>query len=384
MNRIQSTFASLFLTGLALALACIVIEATARIALNRVASKAQFDRYASLVQLQERYGDGDSAFVPHPYLMFVPRSGHVRGANRHNALGFRGADIDFVKAAGEFRIVAMGASTTYSSAVADYRSSYPARLESVLRETERSVTVVNSGVPDWTTWETLISFETRVLDLDPDLVIVHHAINDLEMRVVWPPERYRGDNSGSREALVTGIKMPSLFEYSTAIRFLMIRMGWSTPHAAVDRLFRRSQHSLLPEWRAQQRAGTYPAPPFIERPVEEILAANPPVYFRRNLTNLIALARANGVEIALATMAVAPARLTLPFASAEDIAGIQEMNAVTRQVAERTGVSIIDFAKADLEDGWFVDGVHLNEEGIEFKAQVFARALEAAGLIPSP
>ena len=88
------------------------------------------------------------------------------------------------------------------------------------------------------------------------------------------------------------------------------------------------------------------------------------------------MAHVHQIHVVLSTLAVAPEGLDLMFASSEDIAGIMEMNEVARQVASQHGIPLLDFAKTEINESWFVDGVHLNEAGADFKARVFADFLE--------
>ncbi len=381
-QRIESFLANLFLGLLFVALSIAAAEAMARFYLTHYATEDQFLLFASERQLVKRFGTGNSKFVPHPYMGVIPRPGWSRGLNRHNSLGFRGDEFVVSKPVGEFRIVCLGGSTTYTSAVEDYHLSYPAQLEVQLRPRHGNIRVINGGTSDWTTWETLISFETRVLDLSPDVVIVYDAINDLEARIVWPPESYRGDNSGSRVSPQHEVNMPSVLEYSTMVRYVFIRRGRTLPHARMGRIIDRPPTSLVNALRPQLQKGTYPAPPFNEIPLEKILAANPPIYFRRNLEHLIVIAQLRGVRVVLATMATAPVEAHLVFGSALDVAGIEEMNDVTRSIARERGVSLFDFAKAFPKDvRWFADGVHLNEEGARLQATYFAQFLERDGIV---
>ena len=83
-----------------------------------------------------------------------------------------------LKPLGEYRIACLGGSTTYTTSVEDWRLSYPALLEHELHNAGLgSVCVLNCGAAGWSSWESLINLETRVLDLDPDLIVVYHAIN---------------------------------------------------------------------------------------------------------------------------------------------------------------------------------------------------------------
>jgi lysophospholipase L1-like esterase len=366
-----------------------VLEVGARVYLERVAPEARFVNYASFRQLEKRYG-GDGAtsrqlLSPHRYLGYYPTPGYTKGKNRHNSLGYRGDEIVLPKPAGELRIVCVGGSTTYDSDIEDYRLAYPSRLEAELRARGfANVTVVNAGAAGWTTWESLISLELRVLDLAPDIVIDFDSINDVHTRFVWPPELYRGDNSGYRAANQSGLFMPSIFEHSTLLRILMIRAGWVGSHADISRTIDRLAPSYYGDvWRDQKRTGSYPDGIFREVSPDEMLERNSPRYFARNIANLVAVAKANGVDVVLASFAYSPdfpeePRVTSP----EYRRAIVEHNDVLRSVAERDGAAFFDFAAVFPTDRrYFTDGRHNNEEGAALKAKLFADFLVDSGLL---
>lgn len=380
--RVQSILATLFVLFAATTVSLVLAECLARWYLMSFANGNVFLTYASERQLVQKYGSGNSKFAAHPYLIWIPRPNWTRGPNKHNSLGFRGDEFPVAKPAGEFRIACLGSSTTYTSAVEDYRMSYPAQLEVQLREQHPNTRVINAGTSGWTTWEDLINFETRVLDLSPDLVIVYEGINDFEDRLVWPPEAYRGDDSGSRAAPQRDINMPHFLEYSTLARYALIRLGFTRPHSRLERLLVRPRSSLLIEYRVQLRKGTYPKSPFDKIPVEQIRAANPPIYFKRNLEHLIAIGRMHNVKVVLATMATAPVEARLDFAAPQDIAAIEEMNDTTRTVAAKMGVPLFDFARVFPKDAMlFADGVHVNEKGAQLTAKYIGEFLQREGLI---
>lgn len=366
-----------------------VLEVGARVYLERFAPEARFINYASFRQLAERYG-GDGAtsrqmLSPHRYLGYYPTPGYTKGKNRHNSLGYRGEEIVLPKPDGELRIVCLGGSTTYDSDIEDYRLAYPARLEAELRERGYGrVTVINAGGAGWTSWESLIGFELRVLDLDPDIVIDFDAINDVHTRFVWPPEMYRGDNSGYRAANQSGLFMPSIFEYSTLLRILMIRAGWVGSHADISRTIDRLSPSYYGDaWRDQKRTGHYPDGIFREVRPEEMLGRNGPRYFARNLSNLVAVAEANGIDVVLASFAYSPDFPEEPRVTAPEYQrAIVEHNEVLRSVARSTGAAFFDFAAVFPTDRrYFTDGRHNNEEGAALKAKLFADFLVESGLL---
>jgi lysophospholipase L1-like esterase len=95
-----------------------------------------------------------------------------------NVQGTRGAEIP-PKAPGDIRILSLGESTTFGTGVSDDET-YSARLEQVLGAAfpGRRVTVINAGVPAYSSYQSLAYFERRGLALEPDLVLVYHEVND--------------------------------------------------------------------------------------------------------------------------------------------------------------------------------------------------------------
>ncbi len=378
-----------------LLVALVLLEVLSRIFVVHVAGAESFRRYASLAQLQSRYGSGlqgirdaDSlfSFRHHRYLGYSPTPGFRRGPNRHNSRGYRGDEIVLPKPPGEFRIVCLGGSTTYTAGVEDYRQSYPRLLEEELQQAGYDrVSVINGGVPGWSSWETLINFELRVLDLEPDLIVVTHAINDINARLVWPPESYRGDNSGQRKPGAEGLFMPSLLEHSTLARFFLVRAGIILPHSALQRSVDPPADSYQGDLFLEQRIrGSYPSGVFAETRAAQMLQRNRPVYFRRNLTSLLAVARRSGIEPVLTTFPYSSRFDRAPRTSTEEyIAAYAEMDRVMREVAVANAVHLIDLATTMGQDPRFYrDGHHVNEEGARRKARIVAQGLIEAGVLP--
>jgi lysophospholipase L1-like esterase len=366
-----------------------VLEVGARVYLERFAPEPRFINYASFRQLEARYGGGGATsrqlLSPHRYLGYYPTPGYTKGKNRHNSLGYRGDEIVLPKPEGEIRIVCIGGSTTYDSDIEDYRLAYPARLEAELRgRGYGNVTVVNAGAAGWTSWESLIALELRILDLEPDVLIDFDAINDVHTRFIWPPSLYRGDNSGYRAANQSGLFMPSIFEYSTLLRILMIRAGWVGSHADISRTIDRLAPSYYGDvWRDQIRTGTYPRGIFLEVSPGEMLSRNDPRYFARNLESLIAIAKTNGVNTMLVSFAYSPDFPEEPRVTAPEYrSAIREHNGMLRAVAARNGAAFFDFAAVFPSDRrYFTDGRHNNEEGAALKAKLFADFLVESGLL---
>jgi lysophospholipase L1-like esterase len=301
-------------------------------------------------------------------------------------LGYRGEEIALPKPAGEFRIVCMGGSTTYTSGVEDYHLTYPELIEQeLLDHGYRNVNVINAGVPGWTSWECLINFEFRALDLEPDMTIFYEAINDINTRFVWPPEAYRGDNSGASVPAASNVFMPSIFEYSTVVRFFLIRVSATQPHADITTTMdRRARTYYSDNFQKQKMRGTYPQGIFEEVSAREMLESNKPIYYQRNVENIVLLAKARGISCLLATFAYSPLFTEEPRVSSDEyIHAYNEMNETLKRVALERGAHLFDFASVfPIDKKYYHDGRHQNEEGARLMAKMFANYIIQNKLVP--
>lgn len=389
--------------GLSLAslLCCfLLLEFGCRVYLTQIADPETFKKYGSIQQItRSRRDDMPNAYVymPHRYLGYVTTPNYrVRRKDpydRHNALGYRGDEIAVPKPPGVYRIVCLGGSTTYSVCVHDYHYSYPYTLGKTLREMGyTNVDVVNAGVSSYSSWETLLQFQLRVLDIEPDMVIVNDGINDVDPRLVWPPSAYVGDNSGRRRDPVDlALHRPTLIERSTLFRMLLIRAGLlrSPNHfeSTVDR-FPPTYYGDL--FYRQVLQGRYPSGFFKKVSARQMLEANKPIYFRRNTENLVAIAKARGIAVVLSTAAYTtrdfPGYPRTRPSTPEYVLGLEQANEITRSVAQEMGVHLFDFQRAmpDEEIWWYVDGVHLSPLGEELKGKLYAAFVAEQGLVPKP
>jgi lysophospholipase L1-like esterase len=342
------------------------LESGARLWLNYLATPEQYDRYVLFTSIQPE----DFAFTPHQYLGYYPTPNYTKALTAHNSLGYRGGEIALGKPDGVYRIVTLGGSSTYDVRIEDNANTAAAQLERLLKEDYgyEDVEVINAGVPGYNSWEILANLEFRVLDLDPDLVIIYEGTNDVHARLV-DPAAYRGDDSGRRQPW----RVPPVawWEHSALLR-IASRMANMTRQVSVDDFV---------------SAPTYLSWPFEERleardldPVY-VLGENPPIYLRRNLNNMIAVARENGVDIMLATWAYSP-YLNDYASEGYYQAGFQENNEVVRAAANQHGVPLFDFVKVMPQDKqYWADGRHVNEAGALLKASLFAEFIAAQGFI---
>jgi lysophospholipase L1-like esterase len=350
-----------------LALTFFLLEVGARLWLNYLATPEQYDRYVLFTNIAAK----DFAFTPHPYLSYYPTPNYRKGNTFHNSLGYRGDEFPLKKPSGVFRIVTLGGSSTYDVRIEDNHNTFTAQLEKLLKEDYgyQNVQVINAGVPGYNTWEILVNLEFRVLDLDPDLVIIYENTNDVHARLVQP-SAYRGDDLGRRQAWQAP-RVP-LWEHSALLRI-------------VSRMTNKSRQVSVDDFVS--------APTFLSWPYEyrlnedglnasEVLKENPPIYYRRNLENMIAVAKSHGVEIMLTTWAYSP--YLNDYASESSYQhGFEENNDVAKEVAAEQQVPIFDFAGVMPQDAkYWADGRHSNEAGALLKARLFAEYIHDQGWIP--
>lgn len=99
-------------------------------------------------------------------------------ALRTNELGFRDGPIG-PKAAGEFRILCLGESTTYGDYVA-FEQTYAQVAQRRLNARGDGVRyhVINAGAPSYSSFQSLVLLKKIGMSLEPDVVAIYHEGND--------------------------------------------------------------------------------------------------------------------------------------------------------------------------------------------------------------
>jgi len=360
LGAARRRFKHLLLLAASLLFALLSLEVAARAWLAWAASPESVRRFSLYQELPER----ERRFVRHHYLNYALRPGYCRGKSSINSLGFRGPEFPQRKPPGVFRIAVLGGSSTYDDGIDDDALISTAVMERLFHEKYGCphVHVINAGVPGYTSWESLINLEFRVLDVQPDLVLVYHGVNDLIARLV-NPLAYRGDNAGLRKPWEP--PPPSAWEYSCLLRILGRLHGLKGQVALANCI---DAKTALPfGWSAAR-----------------YLPVNPPVYFLRNLVSMASVARAHGVRTVFSTWAWSP--ITSDIASKPDYQqGFEEGNRIVRRVAQGTGSPLFDLAAVMPKDPeLWLDGRHVNEKGAAVKGALLADFLYSNGLVPRP
>jgi lysophospholipase L1-like esterase len=316
--------------------------------------------------------DGSLYSAPRLFCQFQPPPGaryRVPGSEiRINSLGLRGEEVARRKPAGCFRVLCMGGSTTFDGFNGG-DIHWPLLLERKLqaRFPGRKIEVLNAGVNGWSTAHSLTHFLFDGLALEPDLVIVHHSVNDLSVNFHGEPLPDYSNKYGLPEwdprPEARAAALDGLLGWSQA--YLFLRLG-------ANRLFPRSR---------QVEVAPYPA--------ERGLPAAP--FYRRNLESVCAVAAAQGIRVVLTlppedilrrydatlvTQLGLGGRLQVP-----DGPTLRRFHgdylAIVREVAASRGVLLVDADRAmSGRAELFVDTCHTTAAGSELLARLFAEALE--------
>ena len=141
------------------------------------------------VRLIQRYRYGDSASVyrfemdPVSGLRRMVQS-ETKGSRisiKINSLGFRGPEIDQPKPADTIRLAFLGGSTTFCAEVSGDEFTWPHLVWKNLQAEFPGVSLdyVNAAVPGYTSGQLLRNLKYYVANLQPDIIIIYEATNDL-------------------------------------------------------------------------------------------------------------------------------------------------------------------------------------------------------------
>lgn len=296
-------------------------------------------------------------FSPHQYLNYIgtPNYRSADGLNMHNSLGMRGPEIIMPKPTDRIRIAILGGSTVYEEFVKDWRQDFARQLERELKQAypNKEIEVINAGLPGWDSWEDLINLEFRLIDLDLDAIIVYEGVNDVHARLVRP-DSYKADNAGNKSQWVRKpcLVLLCLKTVQLITGFDPYNFDFGTPTYT---------HPLTTDYNTI--LGTTPM---------EALEKNPPIYFERNLRDIIAVSRENGIAVLFSTWAWSD-QLSDYAASPHYQKGFNDLNDVVKKIGKTKNVEVYDFAvEMPVDKKYWADGSHSNLAGVTLKAKLFA------------
>jgi lysophospholipase L1-like esterase len=303
------------------------------------------------------------AYESHPYALYVKRP-DAEGFYASNNLGYVGTQrLSREKPPGTVRIYCAGGSTTEQHDPAQGPdSSWPGQLQAMLAKlVPGAVECINAGVSGYTSAESLAEFLFRGIDLNPDVLLVYHNVND-----AWTCQMVDGFRS----------------DYSHARRHKAWSVGWinrlpQLPHLRTWQLIRH--HVTQRFGRAQALMHWIADPPW-----RTASSVNPAAVqaFRRNIANLVAVAKANKcVPVLIKWECDWSTRQLPPFLTLSDASlrtfyeYLRLNNAGLQAVAQQEGCHYVDVGPFEPRH-FRADGMHFSGEGLTAMASRVARAIE--------
>lgn len=285
----------------------------------------------------------------HPYLPYVYKPYSLDNADETGMRIYQSISPTTVEI--PFTIATIGGSTTAGP--------YPRLLFRHLREQQpqQDVQVINAGIPAWTSAESLINLALRVIDYQPDLLIIYHGHND-----VFPScaENFRSDYSHWRKSLDLQGTLPTIFDYFPEV------FDQSAFYVAVRRLLTNPQAPP-----PNKLAGSTKAPSYFNR-----CDFNGRETFRRNLKTMVGIASVHDIDILFVSQSVhIPEDKTAFVRRVEET---RQHNIIMEEIAEEFDKPFIDFYDVwDDEERatYHTDIIHLTLDGYIILAETIGNYL---------
>lgn len=316
----------------------------------------------------------------HPFLQIIPKIGDKELPI--NRWGFRGEDIDKDKPKETFRIFVLGGSMIYNDST-PFEQSHCRILEKKLRANypHINIEVQNAGMHWHTSQHSVIKFLFLIQDFEPDLVIICHGINDLYRS--FSPASYAKGPYRDDYSHFFGPLSRVLEDYSSADE-----RGMLLPKK-VKRMF--SVH-WFSDFRRHAAANIEAVP------VKEWKSLKS---FGRNMQNFMDIIESKKIDLIVASQPYIyktdmtdeeKATLWFPdwFCSENNqkpdipsmISGMEAFNRASREIAKEKAVTFVDLEKCLQKNlKYFLDDVHLTEEGNRVIGEVFAEEILEMGCI---
>src|SRR5215831_4617759 len=306
----------------------------------------------------------DQAFTVDPTTgLAIPVANAVVGNVRINSLGFRSPELERPKPATMVRLAFLGASTTFCGEASSNEATWPHLVWQQLRLSwpDASFDYINAGVPGYGLEHVLKNFEARVRPLQPDIIVIYEATNDLSGDTREAARRqglYAGTRGRQESWLAKHSLLWLLIEKNLIIKKLQAQASGDGPRLHYDP--RELSQGFAERLRALIHASQEVAP--------VVAVATFAPRLRRG--------QSKEEQIRASTTSL----YYMPYMSLEGlVSGFEEYNRVIRVIGTETGVVLIggeDRIPAD--DEHYNDSVHFKDPGSRAMATRVTEALLAS------
>jgi lysophospholipase L1-like esterase len=270
----------------------------------------------------------------------------------------------------DLSIVFLGGSTTESIFV-DEKKRFPYLTGNLLENSGKKVNAYNGGVSGNHSMHSLNILLNKVLAIQPDIVILMHAINDLAILVYegsyWNQNPYRSQLISQTPSTQFYNSAKAIKDYLFPNLYMALK---SILHLGNDDEFAHVRHKKLdiPDSRTLTRAFEQSLRTFIH--VCEIADISPVLMTQANR-----IIKEPDPSISREIGAVA-AGLGMDYDRYREL--YDSFNDTVRDVAHEEGILLIDLAMLVPSSSTYIyDAVHLNEEGSHLVADIISNALQS-------
>jgi len=290
----------------------------------------------------------------------VPKSNAETGTIQINSLGFRGPELGNPKPAGSLRIAFLGASTTFCAEVSSNELAWPHLVAQHIQDAYHDIPIeyVNGAVPGYTVTSSLRNLHERIVPLDPDVIVIYHATNDLSVET---------RDMATKQGIIREGEVG--------------KTSWLADYSLLWYLVEKNLRLMKLQSEAKEQQGRLQFDP-----------AELGSEFRKNLTDLVHEAQGVAKVVVLVTFshqvraeqtseqqlkAATSALYYMPFMTPEGlIASFSRYNETIREVGQESGVLLIAAEMTIPGDGeHFNDTVHFKDKGSRAMAQRLSGAL---------
>lgn len=273
-----------------------------------------------------------------------------------NALGIRHGEIELPKPPGSTRVILLGDSLSFDEA------GFADRLADSWRERD-DAELINAAIPGYTTYQERALLERRLIDLEPDLVLVQYCLNDNHrfLHRIAPDGKRLLTPEAKRALIPEGDGVLSAFaRWSYLVvevrRKLLLRETKSKRPFAWE-----GREDLAPAWREESW-----------REVEEHLSA------------IRDLCRDRGAALAVVAF---PIEVQFEQRSLADRERTMRPQRFLSRACSRLGIPLLDltqeFERAPAPAELFRDGLHLSDRGHSLAEQEVDAFLRREDLLGS-
>ncbi len=285
----------------------------------------------------QRSLSGKPQFESHAYLAYTP-SDVVLSAS---GVTIAEESFTFHKPDHTLRIACLGGSTT--------KNAYPRWLREAMRHSfpNRKIEVMDWGSQGWTMAESTINYVIRVQDFSPDVVILHHGINDLAPRV---RKDFAADYSHYRKPMsYEGLSViDRVAAFSVFTSWMQLSLG--------------IRPGDLNTWTVRPNPG----------PVQEYPGEDTVMLYRNGIKTVAAMAKKKGSKFIAAGMAFQPGKNM----NERNIQMVEEHNRIMEKISTKHNAMYIDMQSVLRHyPDWFIDRCHLRNHGNKLKANWLANAI---------